>query len=220
MSTFSIDDSDLLDVVEERRRGIPIYKILLVLFICIVLFYLCSIVVCVTNKECVQQVPDVHNLLNSTITTPYIVTGINSLVGLHIIVVFALYLKTESFMQLLVALAMYASIGLIFFIFPFSSYNNYGNIALTLTTLAWMIVVLFVLQREIKTQTYMFYSALILFFMYTALMITHIALKFAFYIGGGHIAMLIIEIMSALSMGGFLFVVIYFIGKKTKLYIY
>lgn len=223
MEVFTIDDSDLLTTDEEENslsnNGIPIYKILFILMVCILVFYAASVLVCVTNDECHMNVPDFHNLLNSTISTPYLVTGINSVIGLHIVTVTAFYYKTQSLVQLIMALAMYIAIGLVFFIFPFSSYNNYASIAVSISTIAWMVVVLFVLQRQRNFGRIPFYAQCLLFIVYTALNITYIALKFAFYYGGGHIALLLVELMAVFIMACFIIIIIYFIGKKTKLYI-
>ena len=139
---------------ENQPYGIKLWKVLAAFCLVIVLLCTTSLVLCISEDQCRNNIPTINNMLNSTFTTPYVISGMNSALGLHMILVFALYSLTQvhsimwSWMQLFTALLVYTSLILTLLVFPFTKWeNNWAEVSVIVTLTVWMVVVMTSLYR-------------------------------------------------------------------------
>lgn len=172
MSTkFTIDEDEggemgkrLADFDEMNQPSFTsvtkLWKLVVVLIIIIVILFFTSLIICVTNDQCRNHIPTVNNMLNSTFTTPFVVSGMNAALGLHLVTATGLYYLTESkfpywsYLQLFFAAAIYLSIIVTMMVFPFTGWQiNWANVGIIVSLWLWMLIVLVSLFRHYRART-------------------------------------------------------------------
>lgn len=123
-------------------------SLLILLIIIIVIMIGTSWIVCFSNKTCKHQIPTMNNLLNSTFTAPFMVTGVNTAIGAHVIVVIGVYYRTYTRaaswakIQVLFALLVYVSAAITLFVSSKTGWNHdWSNIATVILLNTWIVCV-------------------------------------------------------------------------------
>jgi len=173
MSTkFTIDEDENINEMEKRLTDFDemnqpsftsvtrLWKLIVILIIIISVLFFTSLIICVTNNQCRNHIPTINNMLNSTFVTPYVVSGMNAALGLHLVTTSGLYYMTApkfpywGYLQLFFAAAIYLSVIITMMVFPFTGWQvNWANVSIIMSLLLWMIVVLVSLFRYYRTRT-------------------------------------------------------------------
>lgn len=137
-----------------------LWRLVLVLIIIIVVLFFTSLIICVTNDQCRNHIPTVNNMLNSTFTTPFVVSGMNAALGLHLVTSAGLYYLTEakfpywSYLQIFFAAAIYLCIIVTMMVFPFTGWQiNWANVSIIVSIWLWLLIVLVSLFRHYQSRT-------------------------------------------------------------------
>lgn len=149
--------------------GFKTWKIFAVFFGLIVFMVGASAIICGTDAKCTNNIPTVKNMLNSTFATPFIVSGFNAAIGVHLITSTFLYFTTVvkspywSFLQIAFAVLVYTTCILTLFVLPFTSWqNNWANVSTLVALILWMMCTQVSLKRNRKPVVALF-SAMMLF---------------------------------------------------------
>lgn len=195
MKTQLEERLSVLEVGEEEERDrhrIPVWKLLAALVGLVMLMLVSAIAVCYGNDQCARtQVPSVHNLLNSTFATPFVITGINFAIKLHFITAMTLYYRAQSsspyyaVLQVVAAVCMYVSIGVTLYVFPLIHdwTRDWAGIAVILFMTLWMGLAYLGMRRFYrwrividKKHRFVRRYSFALFLLYVACGITHVVL--------------------------------------------
>lgn len=132
-----------------------LWRLLAVLILIMVVLFITSMILCFTNDQCRNHIPTVSNMLNSTFSAPYLTSGMNAALGLHLITSTGIYYMTEhnaflwSYLQIFFALSMYLCVIITLLVYPFTGWEtNWANLSIILTTIMWMTCVAVALWRH------------------------------------------------------------------------
>ena len=157
----SSDDEDNIrlshfDEQNNPNQGVTtkLWRMLAVLLFIMVALFFTSMILCFTNDHCRNHIPTVSNMLNSTFSAPFITSGMNAALGIHLITSAGIYYMTEhkaflwSWMQMFMACGMYLCVIITMLVFPFTGWEtNWANLAIIITTILWMTCVVVALWR-------------------------------------------------------------------------
>lgn len=139
----------------QQSKGYALWKVMLVLIGLACFLFMSSAILCGINVECRNHIPTLHNLMNSTFSTPFVVSGMNAVLGLHFISSVSLYQLTEartrywSLLQVGLACCIYLSTIITLFVFPFTGWEmDWANLSIIISTMLWQSVVVLCLWRH------------------------------------------------------------------------
>lgn len=139
---------DIDDVDNPHIKNIPLYRVFLFFILLVVILIITTILVCGTDQTCRKTVPTLNNLLNSALVAPFLVTGLNAILGLHLFVSVGIYYMTQiktpkwARVVLLTSILTYISIVVTLFVFPFTSWEkDYANYLIILFITLWMLTI-------------------------------------------------------------------------------
>lgn len=159
MQTSDDEDSVRLGHFDEQNNpnyGVTtkLWRMLAVLLVIVIILFFTSMILCFTNNQCRNHIPTVSNMLNSTFSAPFITSGMNAALGIHLITASGIYYMTEynaflwSWMQMFMACGMYLSIIITMFVFPFTGWEtNWANLSIIITAALWMVCAIVALWR-------------------------------------------------------------------------
>jgi len=193
---------------------IPLWRILISISLLIIVLLVSCILVCGTNEQCRARIPTLNNLLNSTFVAPFLITALNSLLSLQLFVSVGIYYKTQtkalywSRLQMLTSIALYVSVVITLFVFPFTNWNyNWANITIIVALVLWMITVLVSLRRfyrhRLDNKRKMLFWSTCMCVMYTLSSVAYIVIR-ALQNDLLESGLLVSEIICGLGIGGFL----------------
>lgn len=162
---------------------IQVWKIFATLFAIILFMFITSAIICGSNEECRYHIPTVSNMLNSTMTTPFLISGFNTAIGFHMLTVVSLYCMTVgtayywSILQASTAVLVYASLVITLFIIPFTGWEyNWANLGALVGLVLWMGTAQVSIIRGFHTS---FRQTLIPFVLFVSCVIVYIAVRSA-----------------------------------------
>lgn len=191
-----------------KSHEIPLWRILLGISLLVFILLITSILVCGTNEVCRARLPTLNNLLNSTFVAPFMVTALNSILSLHLFTAMGIYYKTENRIQLICAMAVYVSVVITMFVFPFTNWSqNWANVTIIFTLSIWMLVTLLALRRfyrhRINGRRNMLLWSTCMWVLYVTGSVIYIVLRSLPPETAGA-GLLIVEIASGIGLCGFL----------------
>lgn len=217
----SIDNDEFLLNVEDgptKEIQIPLFRLIFVLVLIVASFFTFSAILCFAKDECKNNVPSLHNMLNSMFSAPFIVTALNTVLSIHGILVVALYGKTHfksyygSRLQIISAILLYILIAITLFVFPYMPSINYASILIILGLAMWQVAVLITLKNYYQGHLrpkYMFPSGL-MFGVYVLSACVYVGLKFSFQ---NELGIMIVELICGFSVFSFLILLMYHVGN-------
>ncbi len=136
---------------------IPVWKVLLIMFGVAVFVLAGSAIICGTDDHCRNHVPTVQNMLNSTLSTPFFITGVNVALGAHLIIAACITYVTKArayywgALQMTSALIVYFCCIATLFVLPFVGWrNNWVNVSILLAIAVWMGLAQIALRRGLR----------------------------------------------------------------------
>ncbi len=127
---------------------IKFWHIFLVILVFLVGLFIATFVVCGTSSICKLQIPTLHNLMESTLITPFLITALNVIFLLHFLVSIGIYFlskyraKRWDIVLLIFTISTYGSIIITLFVFPFTDWDNdYANYLIIISLCLWMFAV-------------------------------------------------------------------------------
>lgn len=198
-------DELLVEPKSDPASLIKLWKIFLVLFGLIVFLFISSAIICGTDAKCVNYIPTVKNMLNSTFATPFIVSGLDAALGVHFITSTFLYFSTSirapywSLLQILSAVLTYATCIITLFVLPFSGWaNNWANVATLVMLVLWMAFA----QISLKRNRHSIGLLLGCMMLYIVCVIIYIVVRAVpdIPLAGRDIGILVVEIMGGLAL--------------------
>ncbi len=200
------------------------WKIFLALFAIILFMFITSSIICGSSLECRYHIPTVSNMLNSTIATPFLISGFNAAIGFHFLTVIFLYCMTISgayywsILQVSSGMIIYASLVVTLFIIPFTGWeHNWANVAVLSGLALWMIMAQVSIKRGLRTSSK---KMLIPFLFYCSCVITYIVVRGVsadLPENGRDIGMMVCEIVGSISFIVFMLMCIWevrFVGVR------
>jgi hypothetical protein len=193
--------------------GIQTWKVFVFLFALIAFLIIASAIICGTDSKCTHNIPTVKNMLNSTMSTPFIVSGLNAALGVHLVTSTFLYWTTTvkapywSSLQMISAIIMYATCIITLFVLPFTSWqNNWANVATLVALVFWMVFVQISLKRNRKSVVVLFTVMLL----YMVCVLIYIIVRAVPDIPpeGRDVGILVVELIGGLAITAFMFVCI------------
>lgn len=135
-----------------------VWRIFLGIALIMTLLLLGSITVCATNSTCLNHIPTAANMLNSTFTMPFIVSGVNAALGFHLLTSSCLYYACSikspywSKIQMFSALLVYFTCIVTLFVLPFTTGwpSNWANITILCALSLWMMTASVSIKRGLK----------------------------------------------------------------------
>lgn len=225
---MSSEPFEILNVDRDSLKTFKVGKILIGLIVLVAVLFFTSIMLCVTNDECRSNIPTISNMLNDTFTTPFVVSGMNAGLGLHLITSWCLYSMTcvhvylWSMLQAFFAVAVYFSIIVTMFVFPFTGWElNWANLTVIFSLILWMASVMLCLYRyygrKMQGRRGLLRWNVVFFVVFLLCSIVYIALRSV-----GSLAMvrkddglLVVEIVGGLSFFMFMILMLVHIGRMT-----
>lgn len=204
MDEFDFEEFGILDHGEPQNvrepRTFPLWKFLVALVSIFVIMVMASLVICVSNSECRAAVPTAHTLLSSPMTAPYMILGLSSGLYVFFITCLALYVKTDNKLVVGLGALVYASIGGILVVFPFTGWNrNYAIFGFIAAFMAWMCAVANAFRHTYADKLRRLHFVAIVF--YAASSLVYVVLKF---VPSTSIGVMVVQITGALSIVGFM----------------
>lgn len=220
MDTTIDTDEFLLDVEDDSKREIRIYlfRLIFILVVIVGCFFGFSAILCFAKDECKNNVPSLHNMLNSSFSAPFIVTALNTVLSIHGILIVALYGKTHfksyygSRLQIIAAILLYILIAITLFVFPYMPTVNYASILIILGIAVWKVAILITLKNYYKGHLqpkYLFPSGL-MFGVYVLSSAVYVGLKYSFQ---NELGIMIVELICGFSVFAFLILIMYHVGN-------
>lgn len=135
------------------------------IFVVIICFFLglfiSTFVICGTNNKCREHIPTMHNLMESTLILPFIITAVNIVFLLHFLISIGIYYLTKNraqrfiIFQVISTIATYISIVITLFVFPFTDWkNDYANYFIIFSLCLWMLSNVICLIKHYKHNFY------------------------------------------------------------------
>lgn len=151
-------DEDLLSADHALpSTPIPVWKILLLLSGLVIFVLAGSAIICGTDDKCRNHVPTVQNMLNSTLSTPFFITGVNVALGGHFIIAACITYVTKGrayywgVLQMASAVIIYFCSIATLFVMPFVGWqNNWTNVTILAAIAVWMILAQIALRRGLR----------------------------------------------------------------------
>ena len=206
-------------LLNKKQGETSLYSLLLLLGIVIVLMIGTSAIVCFTDETCKHRIPTMNNLLNSTFTAPFLVTGVNAAIGAHVLVVIGVYYRTRlataswSRIQVLFALATYMSAGITLFVSAKTGWaHDWANVGTVIVLGCWMVCTQMALRStysgKIGAPRKLLIISLAICILYCILSIIYVVLRAVpvqKYVSekNKHVGMLISEILSGITLVGY-----------------
>lgn len=225
---MSSDAFEVLHVERDTLKTFKVGKVLVALIALIVVLFFTSMMLCVTNDECRNKIPTLSNMLNSTFTTPFVVSGMNAGLGLHMITTWCLYSMTSvhvylwSMLQVFLAIAVYFSVIVTMFVFPFTGWEaNWANLAVIFSLVLWMVSVMLCLYRfygrKLQGHRGLLRWNVVFFALFAMCTIVYIALRSVGSLGivPKDDGLLVVEIVGGLSFFAFMVLMLVHIGRMT-----
>lgn len=193
--------------------GVQTWKVFIFLFGLIAFLVGASAIICGTDEKCMNNIPTVRNMLNSTFATPFIVSGLNAALGVHLVTSTFLYYTTLvkspywSFLQFVFAIIMYTTCIVTLFVLPFTGWmNNWANISILVALILWMLCVQVSLKRNRKPIVILFSTMMLL----AVCILIYIVVRAVPDIPepGRDVGILVVELIGALSVTVFMCVCI------------
>lgn len=131
-----------------------------------------SAIICGTDQMCRNHIPTVANMLNSTLATPFLVTGFNAALAAHFVTVSAIAFVAKhkapywAGLQVTSAILVYVSTIATLFVLPFtrSWYRDWANIFILSSLAVWMFFAEISIRKGIhNAATWQFTSMLVLY---------------------------------------------------------
>jgi hypothetical protein len=140
---------------------IKCWYIFVVILLFIVALFISTFVVCGTNGKCRKEIPTLHNLLESTIVTPFLIMGLTAVFILHFLISIGIYFITKhragkfTVLLLIITFATYISIIITLFVFPFTAWDNdYANYLIICSLCLWMFITTLCLMKHYRNIIY------------------------------------------------------------------
>jgi hypothetical protein len=141
----------------EPSSPIRLWKIYLILGSMVAFLFVGSAIICGSDEKCRNHIPTVANMLNSTLATPFLVTGFNAALVVHFVTVASIAFVAKhkapywAMMQMLAAVLVYGSTVTTLFVLPFTGWtNNWANIFILCTMAVWMMLAQVALRRGLR----------------------------------------------------------------------
>ncbi len=187
---------------------IHVWKIFLALFAIILFMFITSSIICGSNAECRYHIPTVSNMLNSTIATPFLVSGFNVAVGFHFLTILCLYCMTVAYayywsmLQVFFGIIVYATLVITLFIIPFTGWeHNWANVSTLAALVLWMVFAQISIKRGLRLQA--FKQTIVPFIIFCCCVLVYIIVRAVDSAGlpenGRDIGIMVCEIVGALS---------------------
>ena len=174
--------------MNQNSKEIPLYSLLILLVIIIVIMIGSSAIVCFTDDTCKDRIPTTTNMLNSTFTSAFLVTGMNAALAAHGIVVAGIFYRAKhrshawASAQVIIAVFVHASACISIFVASKTGWNqDWANVSTILALALWMICVQFALRAvyrdRIAKQRNLLRASLVVFILYTIVCIIYVVLR-------------------------------------------
>lgn len=199
---------------EDSRTSdwIKVWKILATIATFGIIAILTGIIICTISDDCRNHIPTMSNMLNATITSPYVVFGMTSGMFVHGGTVFCLFGMTKdhvwiwSWAQVIFAGLTCICLLITMFVFPFTGWErNWANVSVILCVILWMITIMVCLyryyRRKIQRKRVTLRFLLFFFSLFVACVIVYVVLR---SIGSLHIVpkddgILVVELVGGIS---------------------
>lgn len=222
--SFEVLSGDERDTTKSFKVG----KVLVGLIVLMVVLFFTSMMLCVTNDQCRNNIPTLSNMLNSTFTTPFVVSGMNAGLGLHLISSWCLFSMTSvhvyiwSMLQVFLAVALYFSVIITMLVFPFTGWeSNWANVTVILSLILWMLSVMLCLYRfygrRLQGRRGLLRWNVFLFVLFFSCALVYIVLRSVGSLGivPKDDGILVVEIVGGLSFFAFMVLLLVHIGGMT-----
>lgn len=198
-------NSELLEPRPAPSSIIQTWKIFAFLLGLIIFLFVSSAVICGTDQACVNNIPTIKNMLNSTFATPFLVSGLNSVLCVHLVTSTFLYFTTVtkapyfSHLQLISAILIYTTCVLTLFVLPFVGWTqNWCNVVPLIAMAIWMAFVQISLKRTRHKITML--SVCMILYMVCVLIYIVVRAVPDIPLEGKDIGILVVEIAGAISL--------------------
>jgi len=194
---------------------IALWKVFLFIFSIVLLMFITSSIICASDEECRYHIPTVSNMLNSTMTTPFVVSGFGTSILFHLLSSLSLYCITcekayyWSILQVLFAIFFYIQIVITLFVLPFTGWeNNWANISVLVVLLIWMLLTQVSIKRGLQKA---FRQTLIPFSIFAVSVLVYIIVRAVPQIplNGRDAGIMVCEVIGALSFIAFMLICIW-----------
>jgi hypothetical protein len=199
-------------------NSIQIWKIFIFLFAIVLFMFITSSIICGSNVECRYHIPTVSNMLNSTISTPFLISGFNVAIGFHLLTSASLYCTTIAYayywsvLQFAFAVVVYSTCFITLFIIPFTGWeNNWANLSILVSLIIWMILAHLSIKRTFP-RTANGWSA-IPFYTFCSCVLIYIIVRAVPNLpeNGRDIGMMVMEIVGSISFIAFMGMCVWYI---------
>jgi hypothetical protein len=205
-SPFPSNEQDLLASDHALpSTPIPIWKIMLTMTGLVVFVLAGSAIICGTDDKCRNHVPTVQNMLNSTLSTPFFITGVNVALGAHFIIAVSITYVTKAramywgVLQMTSAIVIYFCCIATLFVMPFVGWqNNWTNVTILIAIALWMVLSQISLRRGLRNTIRWGFNIM---YLYIVCVIPYIVVRAIpdLPIQGKDAGLLVCEIVGALS---------------------
>lgn len=192
----------------------------------VVFLFAGSAIICGADVKCRNHIPTVANMLNSTIATPFLVTGFNAALAAHFVTVTGIAYVAKhkapywAMLQVTSAFLVYGSTVATLFVLPFTGWpNDWANIFILVSLAFWMMLAQIALRRGLRDAlTWQFSSMTIL---YSLTIIPYIVVRALPHLAipKKDIGLLVCQVVGATSLVLFILVCITHVWKvRVRLY--
>ena len=202
----------------KKTPAIVIWKIFLFLFVIILFLFVSSAIVCGTDDGCRSNIPTIQNMLTSNLSVPFVISGLNVVLGIHLLISTFLFFTTNikaphfSALQVLSAVFSYVSCIVALFVLPFTGWaNDWVNVSTIVILAFWMCFA----QVSLKRNLYSIRWFSLMTIIYICCIIPYIVVRAVpdIPIYGKDVGLLVIEIVGGLSFVLFMILCIRHIYK-------
>lgn len=146
---------ELVDGVLQNRarpKSFKIWRFLILMCIFFFFAFSASVILCISNGACSKYVPTVYVLLQSKISSPYMLLAMTCGLLTFSSTSFAMFITVDNIFVMFAGAIVYASVAVILFVYPFVGWDATWAIAIFIVAfLIWMGVILFTTRNTSKT---------------------------------------------------------------------
>ena len=210
--------------MNKNSKEMPIYSLLILLVVIMVLMVGTSAIVCFTDETCKNRIPTTTNLLNSTFTSAFLVTGMNAGLAAHGIIVAAVFYRAKhrshgwASAQVVIAVFVHASACISLFVSGKTGWSHdWANVSTIIALAVWMACVQFALRAvyrdRIAKQRKLLRASLVIMILYTLVCFIYIVLRAVpvhKYVNekSKQVGLLVSEILTAATMVTYMFLTV------------
>jgi hypothetical protein len=198
-----------------------LWKLPVALLVVFSIMTLASAIACSRDLVCRQGLPTIHNMLNGSLSGPFMVTAFNFAVGAHVATTAGVYARAVphsyhwAWIQVGCSIGLYATIAIVLLVFPATTWrDDWANLAAIAALCFWMTSVQRALQKTDSKRVLRWSLLLLILFILSS--ICYIVLRMvpaaAYYAGvhGKETGILVSEVIFGASLAAFLILLMVF----------